>query len=39
MHLIPAFAFDHRTTSLRHGESFRCQPGKLDDWEAFYVGM
>ncbi|KAG1816391.1 uncharacterized protein BJ212DRAFT_1480844 [Suillus subaureus] len=35
-----AFGFlDPRTTSLRHGETFACWDGNLDDWEAFYVGI
>jgi hypothetical protein len=38
-HLILAFASGHGTTSLRHGQSFTCQCGDLDDWEAYYVGM
>jgi hypothetical protein len=38
-HLIPAFASDRGTTSLRHGKSFARQGGELDDWEAYYVGM
>lgn len=38
-HLIPAFASDRGTTSLRHGTSFARQDGELDDWEAYYVDM
>ncbi|KAG1807651.1 uncharacterized protein BJ212DRAFT_1281691, partial [Suillus subaureus] len=38
-HLIPAFISGCGTTSLHHGESFARQDGKLDDWEAYYVGM
>jgi hypothetical protein len=38
-HLIPAFASNRGTTSLRHGESFGRRVGELDDWEGYYVGM
>jgi hypothetical protein len=38
-HLIPAFASGRGTTSLRYGKSFARQCGKLDDWEAYCVGM
>ncbi|KAG2353638.1 hypothetical protein BDR07DRAFT_1614805, partial [Suillus spraguei] len=37
--LDPAFVSGRGTTSLRHGESLARQDGKLDDWEAYYVGI
>lgn len=39
VHLIPVFASNRGTTSLRYGKSFGRPCGDLDDWEAFYVGM
>jgi hypothetical protein len=38
-HLLPAFISGHGTSSLHPGNSFACQDDKLDDWEAYYVGM
>ncbi|KAG1779369.1 hypothetical protein EV702DRAFT_1214493 [Suillus placidus] len=38
-HLIPVFASERGVTSLRHGKSLGHAQDKLDDWEAFYVGI
>jgi hypothetical protein len=39
VHLIPAFASERGTSSLRYGTSLARPEGELDDWEAHYVGM
>ena len=38
-HLIPTFSEGRTDTLLRRAESLARQPGKTDDWCAFYVNM
>ncbi|KAG2359098.1 hypothetical protein BDR07DRAFT_1186300, partial [Suillus spraguei] len=38
-HLIPAFASQRGTSTLRHGKLLACPMGELDDWEEHYVGI
>lgn len=38
-HLIPTFASEHGTGSLRYGKLLARSEGELDDWEEYYVGM
>jgi hypothetical protein len=38
-HLIPAFASERGTSSLRYGQSLARPGGEEDDWEEHYVGM